>query len=380
MATVNYNQSRVKMFRRCHKQYNFRYDYHEYYGDGAVQEMVPVVHKLPLYRGTWMHALQEALHHQWAEAVPFTQVIGEKPYAIEVEVEKWQDTHQAMTNEFNKLFLEEREELGELPDECERLFRSYLRFWDSDQDTYEVATLPNGKPAVEFLVQAPLTQFGIENGRFKGKIDLLVEDLEYGGLWIWDAKWVKRVPPPDERYMSPQAPLYVWALRKQYGLDVRGFAYNYGRTKPPTVPRVLKRPAGMLSVAHKMDTDLHTYFTEIKRVHGENWKKYIEYYKPKLKELKGREALWFDRQRVPVEDDRILRAVREYLTSVRGIQERETRRDYVDRSYFYNCKFGCEYHDLCVAEFQGLEIEPLVRDGFRFVGERYVREVDLLDG
>jgi hypothetical protein len=135
----------------------------------------------------------------------------------------------------------------------------------------------------------------------------------------------------------------------------------------------------MLSVAHRMDTDLQTYFTAIKRQHGKQWKHYLEYYRPKLEELRGREAMWFDRQRIPVEDERILLAIREYVTTVRDIQRREKRQDYVPRSYFYNCRGSCEYHDPCVAEFQGLEIEPLIRDGFRFVGERYTRE-DLLSG
>ena len=179
--------------------------------------------------------------------------------------------------------------------------------------------------------------------------------------------------------MSPQAPLYVWALREKYDLDVRGFLYNYGRTKPPAIPRVLQRPAGMLSTAHKMDTDLTTYFTAIKEQHGKHWRKYLEYYKPKLLELKGREAMWFRRERIPVEDERILRAVREYVASVKNIRERESRREYVPRSYFFNCKYSCEYHDLCVAEFQGLDIDPLVREGFRFVGERYVEKEDLLN-
>jgi hypothetical protein len=204
--------------------------------------------------------------------------------------------------------------------------------------------------------------------------------VEYDGLWIWDAKWMKKVPPPDERMMSPQAPLYVWGLRKAYDLDVRGFVYNYGRAKAPTLPRVLKRPAGMLSMATKMDTDYATYLTAIKRQHGKRWKEFaVNYYLPKLKDLKGREALWFDRQRIPVEDEKILRTLREYIVTVKDIMGREKRREYVPRSYFFNCRWSCEYHDLCVAEYQGLDILPLVRDGFQFEGERYEREEELLN-
>jgi len=380
VSLTNFNQSRIKQFRRCQKQYSFRYDYARYYpelaGKGVKLEMVPKQHKLPLYRGTWMHALQETLHHQWAGVTPFEITLGEGRQALTSTVSTWQDTQELLTEAFDQLFDEEKEDLGELPDECERLFKSYLRFWKDDRDKYSVAILPNGKPAIELIVEASLEKFGVK-GNFKGKIDLVVEDDEYDGYWVWDGKWVKNIPPPDESMMSPQALLYVWGLREQYGIDVRGFVYNRARTKPPTIPRVLKRPAGMLSLASKMDTDYFTYLSTIKETHGKNWRKYLPYYRPKLEELKGREGMWFARERIPVEDDRILRGVKEYLASVADIKRRETRRDYVPRTYLYSCKWWCEYHNLCTAEFQGHEIEPLIKSSMQFVGERYTEE-DLL--
>jgi len=379
MALTNYNQTRVKQFRRCQRQYSFRYDYYKWYpalANGG-REMVPRVHKLPLYRGTWMHALQETLHHQWAGAVPFDVVIGEGRQSVTASVESWSQTHELLTYAFDDLFDEEKEDLGELPDECERLFRSYLRFWKDDRDKYSVAMLENGKPAIEVIVSAPLDAFGVR-GNFKGKIDLIVEDDEYDGFWIWDGKWVKSIPAPDERMMSPQALLYVWAARERLGLDIRGFVYNYARTKPPAVPRVLRRPAGMLSTASKMDTDFYTYLATIKETHGKKWKKYLPYYRPKLEELRGRERLWFDRARIPVEDERILRGVREYLATIQDIRRRERRREYIPRTYTYACKWNCEYHNLCTAEFQGLEIEPLIKSSMHFVGERYEGVEDLL--
>lgn len=382
--TVNFSQSRVKQFRRCQKQYSLRYDYAKFYPELAKGkkrvELIPSRKKLPLYRGSWMHALQEALHHQWAGIEEFDLVFGEGRHALKFPVTRWQDVQEKLTEQFESVFQEEQDELGDLPEETLRLFKAYLKFWKDDRDRFSVVTLPDGSPAIELVVEASLEKFGLENAAFKGKLDLVVEDNEYGGLWVWDAKWIKRIPPPDERMMSPQALLYVWALRETYGLDVRGFMYNYGRTKPPTIPHVLQRPAGMLSLAAKMDTTYDTYLTEIKKVHGARWKQYIPYYMQKLRDLKGRDALWFDRERIPVEDDRILRAVKEYVATVRDIQRREKRREYVPRTYLYSCSYGCDYHSLCAAEFQGLEIEPLIKRGFEFAGERYGKEEDLLNG
>jgi hypothetical protein len=280
---LNLNQSRVKHFRRCQKQYSFRYDYAGLYGGKKNQEMVPKSKKLPLYRGSWMHALQEALHHQWAGDESFKITFGEGKQAIEIEGVTWMHVQDALAERFNAMFEEERYELGELDVECEAMFKRYIRFWKEDMNTYSVATLPNGKPAIEFMVEAPLDKFGIKGAQFKGKIDVMIEDDEYGGLWLWDAKWVKTIPPPDERMMSPQALLYVWALRECYGLDVRGFVFNYGRTKPPAIPQVLKR--GVLSTKKSMDTDQLTYLHAIKDLHGKDWRKSLPYYKQKLLDL-----------------------------------------------------------------------------------------------
>lgn len=359
-----YNQSRIKLFRRCQKAYSFHQDY------GPVgTEMKPKTSKLPLRRGGWMHLLQEALHKEWAGVPSWELRVGRN----KVEVSNWKEVQRELTREFNSMFLEEREYYGPLPTETRRLFRAYLRHWRDDQDRYSVARLHDGTPAIEFLVEVDLSRWGIRDS-FKGRVDLLVEDQEYGGLWVWDGKWVKKIPPPDERMMSPQALLYVWALRLQ-GYDVRGFVYNYGRTKPPTEPRILK--SGLLTTRRNLDSDVDTYVEVLKAQHGEYWKEYAkEYYWEKIQELKARKNDWFRRERIPIEKTRIERAVIEFLVTVRDIQARNLKNP--PRSYFYNCKFSCDYHDICVAQFNGLDIKPLIKQYFEFEPERYAETEDLL--
>ena len=362
------NQSKVKMFRRCQKQFSFRYDYARKFGGKRNQEMVPKRQKVQLYRGTWLHALLEAHHREWAVDSGFDPelVFPDEPHT-------WREVHANFEEEYDGLFEEEKEDLGDLPGDCERLFRGYLRFWGDTEDQFTVARLSDGRPAIEFVVEASLGRWGIQSP-FKGRIDLVVQDHEYGGAWVWDHKWVKRVPTADERMMSPQSIMYVWALRKQ-GLDARGFLNNYGRTKAPTIPRVLQR--GTLSMAQRMDTDYWTYLRAIKKLHGPQWKYYAKHvYREKLLSLRDRDVLWYDRQRFPIDDDRIRRCLQEFVVSARDIERRN--KAHPPRSYFYNCKFGCDYHDLCVAEFTGLDVEPLIQEDFQFVGERYEEEVDLM--
>lgn len=377
MVKGTFNQTKVKLFRRCQKAYSFRYDYGERYlgPKGRTREMVRKVPKVQLKRGSWMHSLQEAHHRTWAvesgfdELEVWDEAEDEETGEAFINRRPWTVVHKELSKEFRNLFEEEREELGDLPSECKRLFKSYLAYWQDDAERYTVAPLEDGSPAIEFILEVNIPH---SRAVFKGRVDLLVEDMEYGGLWIWDHKWVKTVPAPDERMMSPQALMYFWALR-ELGYDVRGFVYNYGRTKAPTIPRVLKRPAGTLSVAHKMDTDLPTYIRAMKDLHGEDWKKYARtIYREKLQELKGREGLWFRREPIPIDTDRMILAYDEYITTIADIEERDLESP--PRSYFYNCKFSCDYHDICCAEFQGLNIDPMVKKQYRFEGERYGEE------
>jgi hypothetical protein len=162
------------------------------------------------------------------------------------------------------------------------------------------------------------------------------------------------------------------------GLDVRGFVYNYGRTKPPAIPQLLKK--GTLSVRKNMDTTIDTYVATIKQTHGAEWKRYAKtIYRTKLLELRGRDGLWFRRERMPVEKHKIAQALREFLVTTRQIEGRE-KPSLAPRSYFYNCRRFCDYHELCVSEYEGLNIKPLMKAAYQVVPEPYEEDhtVDLL--
>jgi hypothetical protein len=327
--------------------------------------MVPKRKKVQLERGTWMHELMQEYNREWAG----------------LETKGWWKKHKKLRKGFNELFEEERDHLGDLPGECERLFRGYLRFWREDADRYTVARLHDGSPAIEFVVEVSLERWGISSP-FKGRVDLLVEDADYGGLWIRDYKNVKNIPNDDERMMSPQNCMYVWALRTM-GYDIRGFVYDYLRTKPPTIPRVYVRggkygAAGTLQQSPSMDTDYYTYIKAIQDAHGENWQQWAKrVYRPFLLHLRERQALWFRRQAIPVEDEKIREALAEFIVTVRDIERRNLK--YPPRSYFYNCRWGCDYHSLCTAEFAGVDIEDMVHHDYTFEDERYSEtEPDLM--
>lgn len=309
-----------------------------------------------------MHKLQEA-HTLWQAKIPLPMVIRRGKKTITADAHGWEEAHEILTKEFDRLFDEEREKYGPLPNECERMFLGYLRRWKDDADKFRLATLHDGSPAIEFLVEWPLKKFGVK-APFKGRVDIMVEDLEYGGLWIRDAKWMKVIPGPDDRMMSPQNIMYSWVGRKM-GYDLRGFIYDYGRTKAPTIPRILKN--GTVSVAKSMDTDVSTYLQQIKEAHGDRWRDWLNHYKPKLRELKEREVTWFDRERIPIEGPRMRQGFLEYVYACQEIENRGRP----IRTFMRGCRWDCEYYEPCVAQFQGLDISGLMSSQFTLEDERY---------
>jgi hypothetical protein len=86
--------------------------------------------------------------------------------------------------------------------------------------------------AVEHKVEEylPTDRGGRSSIKLKGTIDLIVRDMEMGGLWIVDHKTCKNLPKGRELDLDDQFGLYQWLLRKR-GNDIRGIWHNAVRTE-----------------------------------------------------------------------------------------------------------------------------------------------------
>src|SRR5688572_3488208 len=206
--------SMLKTFRRCPRQAHYKY----------VLRLKPKSLSKPLRRGTWMHSLLET-HHGG---------------------EDWEAKHKELSLQFSELFDEEKEKLGDLPRECRRLMKSYL--WHYKDDEWKVHD-------VEFILETELPDGTI----YRCKIDLLMEN-QYG-LWIVDHKSHATLPNFDFRLLDAQSALYVWCAWRNK-LRVQGHIWNYLKTKPPTVPQLLKD--GSRLSAKRIETDYVTFVGAIK--------------------------------------------------------------------------------------------------------------------
>lgn len=299
--------SMLKTFRRCPKQ--AEYKYHE--------RLKPRILGRPLRLGTWMHALQEA-HGKGLD---------------------WREVHQGMIDTiWEPLFDEEKEDIGDLPGDCERLMISYLWYYEADEWRYLDC---------EFVLECELPDGAI----YRAKIDALIENQF--GLWIADNKWHKTLPNADFRILDAQSALYVWAALKNK-IPVQGHIWNYGRSKPPTIPAPLKS-SGMPARWASVDTDFPTMVRWFKE-HTEG--KVPQAFRPKMRHLRSiryepgaPQISPFFRRSIIEKSPAMLRQVaQEAFHTHKRMHSYPFDRGDAERAVDRSCTFMCSYRDLCTAE------------------------------
>lgn len=309
------SNSRIKVYRRCPNQYRYKYRM----GLRSKRK------GLQLERGSWMHEL----------------------LMVHYDGEDWRDRHRLLTKRFNNLFEEEREHLGDLPRECSRIMRSYVRTYERtdkrfvvvDSELDEIVRLKNGLDLHMI-------------------IDLVVWDKKYKGMWIWDHKTRGSFLDQDNIILDPQGTLYYDGLSEMGGYEpILGFIVNEIRTKAPAIPQVLK--SGQLSKRKNIDTDVWTYMSAIRR-HGLNPADYADILRLIAARQKGR---FFNRVAIPKDPPVVRTLRREALQTARAIRLADEQGSY-PRTYDWSCARYCDYRDLCIAELMGGDISSMIKMNF----------------
>lgn len=311
--------SMIKTFRRCPKQFQYKY----------IERLKPKVLGRPLRFGTWMHELLEALN----------------------KGEDWKEQHRRNINKFRKYFEEEREMLGDLPGDTLRTMRAYL--WHYQHDDWEVLD-------VEFTLEVEFPDWAI----YRGKIDMLIQN-EYG-LWIVDHKNLKSFPDFSYRILDAQSGLYIWAAIKN-GIQVEGHIWNYLRSKPPGIPKLLA--SGERLSKAKLDTDYVTLLSTIKD-YGLKPKDYRDWL-DRLKAQQYRHGMpqaspFFQRAILEKQPAMLKMVATEAFMTHKAIHNYHwDRRDAVERNVDRSCAWMCSYVDLCTAELFGGNGDQVRRSQFK---------------
>jgi RecB family exonuclease len=314
MSLIQVSNSKLNTYRRCPNRYRYRYVLH----------LKRKERKLQLERGSWIHEL----------------------LMVDADGEDWRVRHKLLTKKFYNLWEEEREDLGDLPDECARIMRSYKRYYKGDEQRYrvidtemdEIVTLPNG---VELRII----------------VDKIVEDIIDGGLWAVDYKTRKSFTDPESMMIDPQLTLYFGSLEALGYRNMRGAMYDEIRTKAPTIPKILK--SGGLSKEKRIDTDLFTYYSEIRRLDLDPAS-----YSDILQHIaRNQRDRFFRRTPIPKDPPVVRTVLREAMQTATEILSAEKNKRF-PRSFENDCKYSCDYKDLCITELYGGNIRPIIKMNF----------------
>jgi hypothetical protein len=307
VSGVSYSSDRKLV--RCDQQYSYRYD----------ERLKPRVKKKGLYMGSWMHDLEEA-YYRWLQtgdraAISFGVGSIIKPKYKQLKAESW-----------DNLFDEEREmfeEKGFTPKIAYFLMKHYIEHWFPIEKDWEILH-------VEQSYELP-TKFGFP---IRWKADLVYK--EEGRICLLETKNKEKMPDSNERIAAPQPHAYAFLLNK-VGIKVEKIVWNYVRTSPIPRPQVLKR--GGLSI-RKIQTDKRSYLLSCEEAGLKPNKSFLESLPETLSLMRVTNVANLKLGELFVRDwvDRAKRA-------------REITRP--TRNWNRDCKWSCDYTDLCLADMMG---------------------------
>jgi hypothetical protein len=296
-------QSMIKSARKCWRQYHNRY----------VLQIGKKLPALPLFRGTIIHEMLDA------------RALG-KVDPLDVLAK--------YATEYKKLLREQKDVYGDVIDDCRRIFKAYCIEYQDEDLTYEESEIPAFTDLTSEI-------------RYAGTIDKIAVD-SHKRRWIVDHKSHKNFPDEGQRMADIQLVLYVWAWNRWCPeKQVSGIIWDYIRTKPPTIPHLLKN--GELSKA-KIDTDYSTYIRAIK----ENSLDPADY-KDVLDGLKKQSSPFFERVALPNPSKALIDSVVADAHDTATIIQR-LGKVLKTRHLSRDCGW-CEFNALCQAEIRGLDVD-----------------------
>lgn len=327
--------SMLKTFRRCPKQAEYKY----------VQRLMPRHLGRPLNFGKAFHLLLET-HYKG---------------------ENWRHALADVKKQYYAMFEEERDELGDLPRDLERLMTSYL--WHYAHEKWIVHE-------VEVTLECELPDGSI----YRCKIDLIVENQ--WGLWIVDHKTHKKLPDLVFRLLDAQSALYIWCAIKNK-IPVQGHIWNYAISKPPSMP-VLLKSGKALSRREKLVTDYPHLVRAIKKydLDPDDYADKLAYLKAQRYEDGAMQTSPFFRRDILEKSNAMLAQVaREgYHTSKRMHSYPWDRPEIIERVPGAPCRFTCSYAELCSLELFGGDTRTIRRSKFSVADPMQYYQDDRMEG
>lgn len=321
MKDITVNQSRVKLWRRCRRAHHYKF----------VEKIERKVKGRPLTFGSLVHDCLEAAN------------TGDSYEPILKKYEK----------QIKNVFEEERVELGldTVVPAARVILPLYFKHWKEDGLTYL---------AVEQEFAVPL----IQGVTFKGTVDGIVQDQRDRRVFLFERKTAKNIPDDNFRMSDVQTVVYFDALPQSgFRRKVDGLMWDYVRSKPPTVPELLK--SGEMSKKN-IDTLPEIYLAELKK-HGINPKPYREF----MEELEGKRSKFFRRLKLPMSSHLRQEVVKDFKATAQEIRDHGDRKERTLSNW--DCP-RCEFFQLCQAELRGQDSDFIRKHEYKPAEDKYAKE------
>lgn len=204
---------------------------------------------------------------------------------------------------------------------------------------------------------------------FAGRVDMLVQDLRYGGYFVWDHKTAAQLAYDDGfLQLDDQVGSYAWALGVKLGIDVKGFVYAEYRKGFPSPPAALKRKSGgrLFSTSKTQATSLEIFESYVREHDGQAYLDgcYDEY----IADLKDSPPKYQQRF-IVIKSDKELNNIGYNLTLEAQDMIEPKLRIYPSVGR-YGCS-NCAYRQPCVAKFMGEDYIYTLDSLFNKVEHRY---------
>lgn len=243
-VTHQIRTSERRSFRGCRRRWTWAY----------VEGFAPIEEPVPLEFGRAFHVAMETIYEPstWDTTNPEQKLHAAKE-AFKNECELQRVSYMVATG-IKRLDREQRDDY----DERIKLGCGMLDYFVRNVHTKADAWFRPVKVEVEFDV--PITnKFGDDLRCYNspacgqvhpqgakvthgGRVDIIVEDIIYGGYWAGDWKTAKDLrASQDMLEFDDQICTYCWALRDKLRIDIRGFFYFEIRKAFPEPPKRLAR-------------------------------------------------------------------------------------------------------------------------------------------
>lgn len=205
---------------------------------------------------------------------------------------------------------------------------------------------------------------------YSGRVDMIVEDIRYGGYYIWDHKTAAQLAKDDGfLQLDDQIGSYCWALQTQLNIDVRGFIYSEIRKDYPRPPALLKRGQGgrSFSVSKTQPTNLEVFEPFIKEHDPIAYKDgaYSEY----LKFLASPDSTLYHQRFIIVKSDAELKNIGETI-ALEAADMVDSRLRIYPSVGRYSCS-TCAFRQPCLATMMDEDAQNLLETNYHLTTRRY---------